>query len=77
MGWIGSLLLALCGFPELLRTIKNDKCSVGYGMLLMWFFGEIFILAYVVPKGDIPLIFNYGFNLAIVSFMLAYKVTDK
>lgn len=77
IGTIGSILLALCGVPELLRTIDNNKCSVGYGMLLTWFIGELCVFVYVLPKFDMPLLLNYLSNIVVVGIMLAYKISDK
>ena len=74
IGLFGSLLLTFCAIPELYRTIKNRKCHIGWGFLLMWFFGEVFCLFYGFELGQIPLIINYGFNLIVAGTMLFYKI---
>ena len=77
-GWIGSLLLAVCSVPELIRTIKDDKCHVGWGFLLLWYFGEIFVFIHVFSGiKDLALLFNYGLNIAVLSIMLYYKLRDR
>jgi len=78
MGWIGSLCLAGCGIPQAWVSYK-DKHSDGisWAFLLLWAFGEIFAIAYVFDKLDVPLIVNYGVNLLIVGIMLYYKINPK
>lgn len=76
IGWIGSVLLALCAVPELIRTIRTKKCHIGFGMLLTWYFGEILVLYYIMSSlWSAPMIFNYVLNIAIISVMIIYKLT--
>ncbi len=77
IGFIGSILLGVCGIPEVVRTIKDNKCHLGWNFLLLWFGGELFMLMYVIPMKDIPLLFNYIFNFALVAIMLFYKLKNK
>ena len=75
MGWTGGVLLALCGLPEAVVTIINGYCALSWGLLLMWGFGEIFVLVpiwYKVRKGW--LVFNYTANIGFVSIMIFYKI---
>ena len=74
IGLIGSLLLAFCSIPELYRTIKDGRCHIGWGFMLMWFFGEVLCLFYVIGLKELPLILNYGFNVVILIIMLYYKL---
>jgi len=76
IGLFGSLLLTFCGVPELIRTLKDKKCHLGWGFIIMWFLGEIFCLFYGFDLNEIPLLINYTFNLLIVSVMFYYKITD-
>lgn len=76
MGLIGSLLLTFCGVPELIRTVKDKKCHLGWGFILMWFFGEIFCVYYSFGLGEIPLIINYTFNLFLAMVMFSFKFKD-
>lgn len=75
IAWIGSILLALCGFPELIRTIQYSKCYIGWGMLLTWFFGEVFVFIHVLLKHkDFALLANYSLNIIIISILIYYKI---
>ena len=78
IGWIGSILFALCGFPQALQSYK-DKHSNGlnWPFILMWLFGEILTLIYIWPKSDYPLIFNYSLNLMFLLVIIYYKVKSK
>ena len=77
IGFIGSTLLAVCGIPEVVRTIKDNKCHLGWNFLLLWFGGEILMLTYIIPMKDLPLLLNYIFNTALVGIMLFYKIKNK
>lgn len=75
IGWLGSSLLAICGLPQALQSIK-DKHSDGlnWGFILFWFIGEILTLIYVMPKFDLPLIFNYCANLVFLAIIIYFKL---
>jgi len=75
MGWLGSICLAICGIPQAYQSYK-DKHSDGisWGFVLLWAFGEIFALAYVYDKLDLPLLLNYATNILILAVILYYKV---
>jgi uncharacterized protein with PQ loop repeat len=74
LGYIGGGLLAVCALPETIRTLKDKTCHLGWGFLLLWFFGEVFMLIYGLGLKDLPLILNYGINLVLIGPMLWYKV---
>ena len=74
IGYIGGLLLAICGLPETIRTIKDKRCHLGWPFLFMWFFGELLMSIYTLELWDGPLLFNYGFNILLVGIMVFYKV---
>lgn len=75
IGWIGSILLALCGLPIAFEAFKNKKSDINWMFLLMWGMGEIFTLIYVSSKSDVlPLMFNYGLNILFLSIVLFYKL---
>ena len=77
IGYLGGILLSLCALPEMMRTIRDKKCDLGYGMLCMWLIGEVLVLIYIFPKGDLPLLLNYSLNTAIITTMLYYKIKEK
>lgn len=75
LSWIGSILLALCGFPETIRTIRDGRCHIGWGMLIMWYLGELLTLYHVIFNiKDAALSFNYILNVILISIMLFYKI---
>ena len=74
MGWAGGILLAFCGLPEAIATIVRGSCALSWGLLLMWLFGEIFVLIPVwlrVKKNW--LLVNYIANIIFVLIMVYYK----
>ncbi|OQB02987.1 MAG: hypothetical protein BWY21_02212 [Parcubacteria group bacterium ADurb.Bin216] len=73
IGFLGAICLGLCAVPEVLRTIKDKKCYLGNGFLYLWLGGEILLFIYVLPKGDVPLLLNYGFNLSLLAILCYYK----
>ena len=78
LGWIGSLLLAFCGLPQAIESIKT-KSSAGltWGFILMWSFGEIFTFIYILPKMDLPLMFNYTANIIFLAIIVFFKLYPK
>jgi len=83
IGWIGAILLATCGLPQLYKTIKT-KSFEGLSIVFItwWFLGEVFVLIYVLERAfRWPLIFNYGVNIVVcaiifglwIGFVLKYK----
>lgn len=76
-GLIGSILLSLCVVPEMIRTIQDGRCHLGWGFLIMWYLGEIFSFFYGVSLSEIPLIMNYGVNLFALTIMTYYKIWGK
>jgi len=76
IGLIGSLILTFSALPELVRTIKDGKCHMGWGFLMMWLIGEIFCVFYGFDLKEIPLILNYTFNLGVAFTMFVYKFKE-
>ena len=75
IGWIGSILLAFCGLPQAWESYKT-KSSAGltWGFLFMWFVGELCTFAYILPKMDLPLMFNHGANIIFLIIIIYYKI---
>lgn len=76
IGWIGSIAFTFCAVPQAYKSYKDghsDGLSLYY--LLLWLIGEIFTIAYIFAKGDvpIPLVANYVGNLFVLSIILKYK----
>ena len=78
IGYIGSIMLAICGLPQAIESYKT-KSSEGltWGFILLWFFGELFTFAYIIPKMDLPLLINYSANLIFLIIILYYKIFSK
>ena len=78
IGWLGGILLALCGLPLAIQSYKT-KSSAGISglFLLMWGAGEVFTLFFLLPKSDVlPLLFNYTCNIVFISIVSYYKVKE-
>ena len=76
IGYLGSLLLTVCGIPEVIRTIKDSKCHLGWSMIVLWTLGEVFMITYAFYLWNGPLIMNYTFNFFVVGIMLFYKIKN-
>jgi uncharacterized protein with PQ loop repeat len=78
IGWLGSVLLAFCGLPQAIESIKT-KSSEGltWGFIGMWFIGEICTFIYILPKMDLPLLLNYTANIIFLAIIIFYKMLPK
>lgn len=75
VGWAGSVLLAFCGLPQAVESCRRgSSAGVTWGLLLMWGVGEVLTLMYVLPKMELPLLFNYAANIVFISVIAYYKV---
>lgn len=78
LGWIGSILFAICGLPQAYQSVKDGHSrGLNWFFLLAWLGGEVLTIAYVWPKADLPLLFNYFTNLVFLLVMLRYKVWER
>lgn len=78
MGWMGSLMLAVCGFPQAWMSWKQGHSrGVSSGLLWLWGGGEVLALGYVIALGNAPLIVNYLCNLVSVSIIVWYKLVPR
>jgi uncharacterized protein with PQ loop repeat len=77
-GWLGSILLAFCGLPQAVDSFRRKSSEgVTWGLLGMWGLGEVLTLAYVVPKLEWPLLFNYSMNIIFISVITYYKINRR
>ena len=78
IGYIGSIMLAICGLPQAIESYKT-KSSEGltWGFIGLWFWGEIFTFAYILPKMDLPLLINYSVNIIFLSVIIYFKLFPK
>jgi uncharacterized protein with PQ loop repeat len=78
MGWIGSVLFAVCGLPQAVDCIKKGNAhGMTWSFLILWFLGEVFTLPYIVHTGSLPLLFNYSLNFCFVVVILYYKIKPR
>jgi uncharacterized protein with PQ loop repeat len=78
VGWIGSILLAFCGLPQAIESYKTKNSDgLTWGFVLMWFVGEICTFVYIIPKMDLPLLFNYSANIMFLIIIIYYKINPK
>jgi len=74
LGWMGSVLLALCGLPQAIQTVRTKSASdISWLFLLMWGAGDLMLLIYTFPLGKLALTINYGFNAVLISIIIWYK----
>ena len=74
IGWIGSLAFAICGVPQAVECYKTRNADgLTWSFLFLWFIGELGTIIYVIPRGDIPLLFNYTCNFMCLLVILYYK----
>ncbi len=77
-GWISSILFAFCGLPQAIKSVKTGRSDgLTWGFILMWLGGEIFAILYILPKSDLPLLFNYSINMIFLLIICAYKILPK
>lgn len=76
LGWIASVLFALCGAPQAWMSFKTKHSDgISWLMLIFWFVGELLMMVYVLVNYlDVPLMVNYICNLFFVGVMIWYKV---
>lgn len=75
-GWLGSLLLSICGIPQAIRCIKTGNATGMSNMFIwMWFWGEVFTLYYILSfeKVSLPLVVNYSANISSLIVIIYYK----
>lgn len=80
IGWIGNILFAICGFPQVIKTFRSKSVKDLSALFLwMWFAGELLTFVYIIV-GDletetyhIPLYFNYIVNIFMVCFLIYAK----
>lgn len=81
VGWLSGILFAISAAPEVYRSWKAKQCFVGWGMLSIWFSGEVLAVVYILNKGGfwdfLPLLFNYLSNIVFLAILLYYKITIK
>ncbi|WP_372642227.1 PQ-loop domain-containing transporter [Ancylomarina sp.] len=80
IGWMGSILFAICALPQAIHTFKTRKVDdLNELFIWLWFSGEVFTLWYIIIDDitnqiyHIPLYFNYVFNLILLFYLIYAK----
>jgi uncharacterized protein with PQ loop repeat len=79
VGWVGAICFAMCAVPQAWQSYKT-KSSKGLNAwtLTLWFAGEIFTIVYILGTTvQLPLLFNYVFNLLCLIVIIYYKIREK
>lgn len=86
IGWIGNILFAICGIPQVIKTFRSKKVNdLSVLFLWMWFWGELLTFYYII-YGDLetgilhwPLYFNYAVNTFMATYLIwaKYKYPKK
>jgi uncharacterized membrane protein HdeD (DUF308 family) len=74
LGWVGSILLSICGVFEAVQSYRTKTSKLTWGFLITWFLGELLVLIPVVFQiQEGYLITNYLLNLVFISIIIYYK----
>lgn len=74
VAWIGSILLALCGLPQAVKSWLDGRTDISLAMLAMWLIGEMLLTIYCVHLGNWPLLLNYLANILIVVAIAKFRL---
>ena len=72
-GLAGGIMLSICSVPEAVKSYREKRCDIGWGMLLLWLGGEVGLLVYEVKTMAIPRLINYFLNLLCILVLFFYK----
>jgi uncharacterized protein with PQ loop repeat len=76
IGTIGAIMLALCGLPQAIASIKQGHSDgISTSFIALWLVGEILLIIYVgATNPDFILMANYAFNIVPVGIIAFYKL---
>jgi uncharacterized protein with PQ loop repeat len=78
LGWVGSVLLALCAVPELYIAYKTKDSKLSWTFLGMWGGGELLVAIPVCFQIKEPfLMVNYLLNVVFIAIICLYKYRGK
>lgn len=80
VGWIGNILFAICGIPQVIKTFRTKSAKdLSLLFLWLWLAGEVLTFIYIFI-GDLetgtlhlPLYFNYVVNIFMACFLVYAK----
>jgi uncharacterized protein with PQ loop repeat len=80
IGWIGNILFAVCGVPQVIKTFRSKSAKdLSILFLWLWLAGELLTLIYIFTDDletgalHIPLYFNYVVNIFMACFLIYAK----
>jgi len=73
IGWIGSVMLAVCAIPAAYSAWKEKSCNYNKLFLLLWIGGEVCLLIYVINTNQWLLLPNYILNTIAPSIIWRYN----
>jgi uncharacterized protein with PQ loop repeat len=76
IGYVGSIMLALCGAPQAWDCIVTGQANISTGTVALWAGGEILTIIYLVWSKIMtkPLAVNYGCNMLFLIIIMYYKI---
>lgn len=77
IGWLGAILLALCGAPQAMKSLREGHSrGVSPSFLALWLGGELcFLYSTVAELGVVTwLVFNYAGNIVFLIVIIYYAV---
>lgn len=79
LSWIGSLLLAICGIPQVVKAARDPRSTAGlsWGLLVCWYFGELCMIGGVQHCVSLPVIANYACNAIMVMYLMKVKLYNE
>lgn len=73
MGWLGSMMLAICALPLAVEALKNKRIALNRAFFHLWFWGEVLVCIYIVYQGPSPLLINYAVNILCLLIVGRYR----
>lgn len=75
IGTISGILLAICGLPLMIATIREGRDYTPSLFFWTWYLGELGMLSHVLINIglDKGLLINYGFNCLFLSVICFYR----
>ena len=76
VGIVGATLLAGCGVPQVLKTLRVGHCyDISAPFIWMWLIGEVVMVFYstVLRDTDWIIVGSYVLNLAVCIVLAWYK----
>ena len=80
VGWFGAFLFSISAIPQVIKTMKTKEADdLSICFLLLWFFGEVSTLIYILVDDSLlaithyPLYINYIVNIIMIAYLLYAK----